>query len=100
MLPTAAWLVPYWRTFLQAIYSPALFYFLYLFFIDESPRWLLTKGKKDKAVAVLQKAADMNKINIDKTVLEKLTCEEEKDISFFNLLKTTFSSKTLTKRCD
>ncbi|KAL0839253.1 hypothetical protein ABMA28_016015 [Loxostege sticticalis] len=99
MLPSAAWLVPYWRTFLRVIYSPALFFFLYLYFIDESPRWLLTKGKKDQAVAILQKAAKMNKMDIDKGTLEKLTCEETKDISFMQLLKITFSSKTLTKRC-
>ncbi|XP_063823885.1 solute carrier family 22 member 3-like [Ostrinia nubilalis] len=99
LLPAAAWLVPYWRNFLRVIYSPALFFFLYLYFMDESPRWLLTKGKKDEAVAILQKAANMNKIKLEKSTLEKITCEETKGISFLNLLKITFSSKTLTKRC-
>lgn len=98
LLPSAAWLFPYWRTFLRAIYAPSLFFFLYLFFIDESPRWLLTKGKKEKAIKVLQKAAHMNKIDLDKTTLEKMECEQESTISLLNLLKITFASKVLAKR--
>ncbi|KAL4711636.1 hypothetical protein ACJJTC_011344 [Scirpophaga incertulas] len=99
MLPTAAWLFPYWRTFLRVIYTPALFFFFYLYTIDESPRWLLTKGKKDKAIAIIEKAAATNKIQIDKNVLEKLEYVEEKKLGFFELLKITFSSRTLAKRC-
>ncbi|CAG9791744.1 unnamed protein product [Diatraea saccharalis] len=99
MLPTAAWIFPYWRTFLRVIYTPALFFFLYLYAIDESPRWLLTKGKKEKAITIIEKAAAKNKIEIDRAVLEKLQYEEEKSIRFLELLKMTFSSKTLTTRC-
>ncbi|RVE44231.1 hypothetical protein evm_011130 [Chilo suppressalis] len=99
MLPTAAWLFPYWRTFLRVIYTPALFFFLYLFTIDESPRWLLTKGRKAEAIVIIERAAAKNKIVIDRAVLEKLEYEEEKGLRFMELLKITFSSKTLAKRC-
>jgi hypothetical protein len=99
MLPTTAWVFPYWRTFLKVIYTPALLFFLYIFIIDESPRWLLTKGKKEKAIAIIEKAATINKIEIDKAVLEKLNYEKEKGLNLFSLLKITFSSRTLARRC-
>ncbi|KPI91070.1 Solute carrier family 22 member 1 [Papilio xuthus] len=46
----AAWLVPYWRHLLQVLYTPALLFFFYKYLLDESPRWLLIKGHRDKAV--------------------------------------------------
>ncbi|KAM3958228.1 organic cation transporter protein-like [Aphomia sociella] len=98
LLTTAAYAFPYWRTFLRMIYAPAILFFFYLFFIDESPRWLLIKGKKEKAIAVLEKAAKRNKIKLDQTVLDKMESDKENDINFFKLLNITFRSKTLLKR--
>ncbi|XP_059061168.1 organic cation transporter protein-like isoform X2 [Achroia grisella] len=98
LLSGSAYAFPYWRTFLRVVYAPALLFFFYLFVIDESPRWLLIKGKKEEAVAILEKAAKLNKIKLDKAVLEKLETEKEKDIEFVRLLKVTFRSKTLLKR--
>ncbi|KAG6447798.1 hypothetical protein O3G_MSEX005178 [Manduca sexta] len=99
LLPLAAWGIGYWRNVLRVIYAPALLFLLYIYVIDESPRWLLTKGKKEKAIEILQKAADKNKLEINKGVLENLYCEEDKGIGFINLLKITFGSRTLLCRC-
>lgn len=99
ILPFAAWAVPYWRNFLRVIYAPALLFFFYIFLIDESPRWLLIKGRKEKAIDILKKAADKNKIDLDNDTLQNLHCEEDKRIGFFELLKITFKSKTMLKRC-
>ncbi|XP_031763536.1 organic cation transporter protein-like [Galleria mellonella] len=98
LLSVWAYAFPYWRTFLRVIYAPAFLFFSYLFVMDESPRWLLIKGKKEKAVAVLEKAAKRNKIKLDQAVLEKLETDKEEDIAFVKLLKVTFNSKTLLKR--
>lgn len=98
ILPFVAWFVPYWRNFLRAIYAPALLFFFYLYLIDESPRWLITKGKKEEAIKILEKAAKKNKIELDKKELDNLKCEKEKDVNLGSLLKITFSSKTLLKR--
>ncbi|XP_049865278.1 solute carrier family 22 member 1-like [Pectinophora gossypiella] len=97
-LSLSAWLFPYWRSLLRAMYTPALLFFLYIFFLDESPRWLLSKGKKDKAVRILETAATKNKIKLDKDMLGNLAYEEDKGMSYTNLLKMTFSSKALLKR--
>nr|XP_013190084.1 unnamed protein product [Amyelois transitella] len=98
LVSLSAWKFTYWRTFLRVIYMPALLFFAYLFLIDESPRWLLIKGKKDKAIKIIEKAAEKNKIKIDKTLLEKMECEKEKSVNFFRLLKMTFGSKIILKR--
>lgn len=39
---------------------PFLFYFLYIFIMPESPRWLLAKGKLEDALKVLETMAKVN----------------------------------------
>jgi MFS family permease len=44
-----------WRGMLGSETLPALIFFLVIFFIPESPKWLILKGKMDKAATVLGK---------------------------------------------
>jgi sugar porter (SP) family MFS transporter len=44
-----------WRWMLGLETIPALLYFLFLFFVPRSPRWLLMKGKEAEAIEVLRK---------------------------------------------
>ena len=44
-----------WRGMLGSETIPALLFFLIIFFIPESPKWLIINGRLDKASAVLQK---------------------------------------------
>ena len=44
-----------WRGMLGSETLPALLFFFIIFFIPESPKWLIVKGKMDKAAAVLGK---------------------------------------------
>ena len=44
-----------WRGMLGSETLPALLFFLVIFFIPESPKWLIVKGKMEKASAVLSK---------------------------------------------
>ena len=44
-----------WRGMLGSETLPALLFFFVIFFIPESPKWLIVKGKMDKAAAVLNK---------------------------------------------
>ncbi|KAJ8724761.1 hypothetical protein PYW07_015719 [Mythimna separata] len=95
-----AWLVPDWRNFLRALYAPALLFILYIFVIDESPRWLLIKGKKEEAVAIIKKISKKNKVKIDQRMLDNLVCEidEDENVEFSKVIKSTFSSVALFKR--
>ena len=44
-----------WRGMLGSETIPALLFFLIIFFIPESPKWLIVKGRTEKASAVLSK---------------------------------------------
>lgn len=44
-----------WRGMLGMEILPAMLFFIILFFIPESPRWLIVKGKEEKAVNILKK---------------------------------------------
>jgi MFS family permease len=47
---------PSWRVMLGVLSIPSLFYFiLTVFFLPESPRWLVSKGKMLEAKKVLQR---------------------------------------------
>lgn len=46
-----------WRWMFASGIIPAGIFLLLLFFVPESPRWLVMKGRKDKAISVLQKIA-------------------------------------------
>ncbi|XP_045534008.1 solute carrier family 22 member 1 [Papilio machaon] len=94
----AAWLVPYWRNLLQVLYTPALLFFFYKYLLDESPRWLLIKGHKEKAIEVLEKAAKKNNQKLDKHFLDKLSCESNENSNFLKIVKSTFQSKVLCGR--
>ncbi|XP_026745435.1 solute carrier family 22 member 1-like [Trichoplusia ni] len=98
-MATIAWLSPNWRMFLIYTYIPQFIFILYIFWMDESPRWLLSKGKKTEAENILRQAAKMNRIVIDENKLSKLRCEENSgNSSLLCLLKITFNSKKLFLR--
>lgn len=42
-----------WRWMFSAELVPALLYFLFMFFVPESPRWLLMKGKHEEAEKII-----------------------------------------------
>ncbi len=44
-----------WRYMLASGVLPALLFFLLLFFVPESPRWLTAKGRREEALAILTK---------------------------------------------
>lgn len=98
-LPLLAWLVPYWRNLLRVIYTPALFYIVYAYLLDESPRWLLSKQRKKEAIAIIMKTAKKNRSQLDQSVLNNLKNEKkDDDIRLSEQLKRTFTSSILLKR--
>lgn len=92
----AAYLVPYWRHFVRVIYAPSLLFLLYYFIMDESVRWLLSKGKREDATKLLLKMARVNKVELDEKVLANVKCEENGATS--SPLRDTFRSKIVIRR--
>ena len=69
---TEAWAVEYgWRYMLASGVLPALLFFILLFFVPESPRWLVKKNRPDEALDIL------NKVNGEKEA--KIVLQEIND---------------------
>lgn len=64
-----SWILQDWRTLLRVIYTPACLVFSYLWILNESVRWLLSKGRNAEAIAILKKAAKMNKVEFSEETL-------------------------------
>lgn len=58
-----------WRGMLGMETLPAILFFIIIFFIPESPRWLIVRGKELKAVNILEKI--YNSITEAKSQLKK-----------------------------
>lgn len=101
IMPFIAWAFPYWRTFLRIIYAPTLLIVTYSFFLDESIRWLFSKGRREEALKLIQKIAKRNNVKLDKDTLIKLDYidkETKKDFSDKKVLLKTFKSRIMMHR--
>lgn len=101
IMPFIAWAVPYWRNFLRVLYAPTLLILTYSFFLDESIRWLFSKGKRERGTKLIQKIADRNGVQLDKAMLNKLDYIGEDTSNVINdrqLLLKTFKSKIMMQR--
>ncbi len=58
-----------WRWMFASEIIPAVLFFVLLFFIPESPRWLMLKGRDEKALSVLNK---MNSAKGAKEIVEEI----------------------------
>ncbi|XP_060804425.1 organic cation transporter protein isoform X1 [Amyelois transitella] len=72
LIALLAWVVDNWRTYVIILYCPAIPVIIYMWFTNESARWLLSKGKKDEAVKVLKRAAKINRLDPRKLELDSL----------------------------
>lgn len=61
-----------WRQLQIALTLPGLLFLCYYWFIPESARWLLSKRRKDEAVAILERAARENGVTIPQEVYDNL----------------------------
>jgi len=61
VLGLKAYFIRNWRTLLILSSAPWIFILIFWKFVPESVRWLLVKGKTEKAQAILEKVAKVNK---------------------------------------
>ncbi|XP_047110116.1 organic cation transporter protein-like [Schistocerca piceifrons] len=71
-----AYFIKEWRILQIAFSVPGVLFLSYWWFIPESVRWLLTKGKTDEAKHLILKVAKENKADVPDDVLDKLLEEE------------------------
>lgn len=63
LIALLAWCVDNWRTYILILYSPTIIIIIYVWFLNESARWLLSKGRRDEAIEVLKKASKINNLD-------------------------------------
>ncbi|XP_055853387.1 organic cation transporter protein-like [Episyrphus balteatus] len=76
-----AYFITDWRWLQIGLTLPGVLFMSYYWFVPESARWLLSKNRKQDAIANIEKAAKVNKVIIPEDVLDNLLedTNEEKD---------------------
>lgn len=64
-----------WRWLQVAVTAPAFLLLSYMWIMPESVRWLVSQGKRDVAVQIIKKAADVNGVEVPKHLLEDSNTE-------------------------
>ncbi|XP_078479037.1 solute carrier family 22 member 13-like [Lampetra planeri] len=80
-----------WRVTQLITAAPLALTVIYIWFIPESARWLLNRGRMDEAKQLIVKAATVNKRSVPDSLLEKVLSLKKGGI------KVLFKSNTLTK---
>ncbi|XP_023354138.1 solute carrier family 22 member 14 isoform X1 [Sarcophilus harrisii] len=79
--------IPHWRLLRLAGGSPVFLLISYIWILPESPMWLLTKGKMEKAKGILCRAADVNKKVIPPELFQQLIKEKIHYGTILNILQ-------------
>ncbi|NWI30581.1 S22A3 protein, partial [Sula dactylatra] len=89
ILPGIAYLIPTWQGIQLAISLPNFLFLLYYWVVPESPRWLLTRKKGEKALKIMHDIAKHNGKYLSPHYSEiTITNEEVSNPSFLDLVRT------------
>ncbi|XP_056876938.1 organic cation transporter protein [Takifugu flavidus] len=89
LLAGVAYLIRDWRKLQLAISAPGFLLFFYIWVVPQSARWLLTKDRKEEAIALLQKAARVNgRVLPPNLQVEKLVIGRKQSLSALDLVRT------------
>lgn len=89
-----AYLIDDWRQLQLALTLPGILFMCYWWFIPESGRWLLTKGRYDEARELVKKQAEENKIEMSDELIESLlrtdnnSLKDDKKATLFDLFRS------------
>ncbi|XP_068926468.1 solute carrier family 22 member 3 [Petaurus breviceps papuanus] len=89
IIPGIAYLIPNWQGIQLAITLPNFLFLLYYWVVPESPRWLITRKKGEKALKIMQSIAKYNGKYLSPNYSEiTVTDEEVSNPSFLDLVRT------------
>lgn len=97
MLAGVTYLVRDWIHMCLLTSVPFLVYFLYMFVMPESPRWLLAKGKFEDALKILEVMARVNGKQLPESFRAKLRERVEADKTRTKEIAQQFNSFDLCK---
>jgi MFS transporter, SP family, arabinose:H+ symporter len=78
-----------WRGMLGMEAAPALLFFITLFFIPESPRWLVVRGKEKKALSILDRIYGKDEALVQTGIIKNLI-DSETETNWRMLLQPGF----------
>ncbi|CAL8072337.1 unnamed protein product [Orchesella dallaii] len=103
-LPLVAWLCSDWYLIGLSTSVPAIAVYIYLWYLPESPRWLLSIGKHEQASKILYKIAETNNKSEDtseaelNSMLRKLVAKQNRKKESKNIgVWTLFSRARLAR---
>ncbi|KAM9788672.1 organic cation/carnitine transporter 2-like [Neosynchiropus ocellatus] len=79
LLPLFAYFIRSWTSLLVALAIPGVFLMPLWWFIPESPRYLLSRGKVEEAEAIVRKAARWNKVSAPGVIFADYTVSQTKE---------------------
>ncbi|CAD5114726.1 DgyrCDS3769 [Dimorphilus gyrociliatus] len=88
LLPGIAYLIRDHRAFQFVYITPALIMLSYVFLLDESPRWLVSQGKVDKAEKILKRIAIINGRNPPQKITFDNKNNEQRQGKLVDLFRT------------
>ncbi|XP_047468283.1 solute carrier family 22 member 5-like [Penaeus chinensis] len=97
-VPFVAWVLAHWRSFGIACHAPSILFFLYWWYLPESPRWLLSMGRVEECEAIMRKVAATNGRALPSNLrglLEEARTDEKKTASMRDLLRHSSLRKHL-----
>ncbi|XP_067931131.1 organic cation transporter protein-like [Watersipora subatra] len=68
-----------WQYLEIAMSAPSFLFLTYYWFVPESARWLLAKGRTAEANEIVQKAAKVNNVTLPENVFDNLKSESHKE---------------------
>lgn len=77
-----------WRWMFYACAVPAILFFVFVLFIPESPRWLVSKGKSEKAFHIMKRITGEEVARIELKEITNTIHNDESGISFGSLFKS------------
>ncbi|XP_076862088.1 organic cation/carnitine transporter 2-like [Brachyhypopomus gauderio] len=94
LLPLCAYLVRSWRLLLTVLSLPGLLYIPLWWFIPESPRWLLSRGRVQEADAIIRAAARRNGVTPPDVIFQESDVlisengESQSSYTYMDLIRT------------
>lgn len=65
-----AWIFPNWRTIFRVVSAPCILAPIMIYFLPESPRWLIAKGRLSEARSILASGAKRNNKDISEEEID------------------------------
>lgn len=86
-----------WRDLQLALSVPFAFFSVYYFLLDESPRWLLAKGRNKEAQDIIRKIAKRNKVKLTEDEVQSVydPIDPSESVSMLTSCRHVFASRRI-----